>query len=104
MSNEQEVVRYEERDHIAIITLNRPEKLNTLTEDVVQGVADAYRRSHGVPRRARRSSSAGEGRVFTAGYDLVVRGRRGRLGESLRRAQRRRPGRERGTRSGTSSS
>ena len=34
-------VRYEERDSIAIITLNRPEKLNTLTEAVVQGIADA---------------------------------------------------------------
>jgi hypothetical protein len=33
-------VRYEERNSIAIITINRPEKLNTLTEAVVQGVAD----------------------------------------------------------------
>ena len=33
-------VLYEERDSIAIITLNRPEKLNTLTEAVVQGLAD----------------------------------------------------------------
>jgi enoyl-CoA hydratase len=71
MSEEQEVVRYEERDHIAIITLNRPEKLNTLTNDVVQGVADGI-------DAATASSSVraivlrGEGRVFTAGYDLVV--------------------------------
>lgn len=35
-----ETVRYEERESIAIITLNRPGKLNTLTESVVQGVAD----------------------------------------------------------------
>ena len=33
------VVRYEERGPIAIITLNRPERLNTLTDEVVQGVA-----------------------------------------------------------------
>ena len=35
-----EEVLYEERDSIAIITLNRPDRLNTLTEGVVQGVAD----------------------------------------------------------------
>ncbi len=33
-------VLYEERDDIAIITLNRPEKKNTLTDVVIQGVAD----------------------------------------------------------------
>ena len=35
-----ETVRYEERDSIAIITISRPGKLNTLTESVVQGIAD----------------------------------------------------------------
>ena len=35
---EEEVVRYEERGAIAVITLNRPERLNTLTEPMVQGV------------------------------------------------------------------
>ena len=33
-------VLYEERDSIAIISLNRPDQLNTLTEAMVQGVAD----------------------------------------------------------------
>jgi len=64
-------VRYEERDSIAIITLNRPEKLNTLTEDVVAGVAagiDAATAS----REVRAVVVRGEGRVFTAGYDLVA--------------------------------
>ena len=31
---------YEERDNIAIITINRPEKKNTLTDAVIQGIAD----------------------------------------------------------------
>ena len=31
----ENVVQYEERDAIAIITLNRPERLNTLTEAMV---------------------------------------------------------------------
>lgn len=68
--NQNEDVRYEERNDIAIITLNRPEKLNTLTEAMVQGVADgidAATRSS----RVRAIILKGEGRVFTAGYDLV---------------------------------
>ena len=35
-----DVVLYEERDGIAIITINRPHKKNTLTDAVIQGVAD----------------------------------------------------------------
>jgi enoyl-CoA hydratase len=64
-------VHYEERDTIAIITLHRPEKLNTLTEDVIAGVAegiDAATASQAVRAIVLR----GEGRVFTAGYDLVA--------------------------------
>ncbi|MGI8554385.1 MAG: crotonase/enoyl-CoA hydratase family protein [Dehalococcoidia bacterium] len=63
------VVLYEERDTLAIITLNRPGKLNTLNEAVIAGVADAV--------DAATASSAvraiilrGAGRSFTAGYDL----------------------------------
>ena len=45
MSESNATVRYEERDTIAIVTLNRPERLNTLTEAVVQGVADGIDRA-----------------------------------------------------------
>jgi len=31
------VVRYDERDAVAIITINRPDKMNTLTDAVIQG-------------------------------------------------------------------
>ena len=65
----ESVVLYEERDSIAIVTLNRPEKLNALTEDVVQGVADAIdcaTRS----RPVRSIVIRGAGRALTGGYDL----------------------------------
>lgn len=75
-SQEENTVRYEERDSIAIITLNRPEKLNTLTEAVVQGVADGIDEAT-ASRNVRAIVLRGEGRVFTAGYDLVAMGRGG---------------------------
>jgi enoyl-CoA hydratase len=70
---EPEVVLYEERDDIAIITINRPEKLNTLTEQVVQGVADGIDRATAA-RAVRAIVLRGKGRVFTAGYDLQAGG------------------------------
>ena len=64
-------VLYEERDHIAIITLNRPEKKNTLNDAVIQGVADS------VDRASRSLEVAaivlrGAGDTLTAGYDLTA--------------------------------
>ncbi len=69
----EQVVLYEERDGIAIIAINRPEKKNTLTEAVIQGIAD------GVDRAARSEAVAavvlrGVGDTFTAGYDLTAGG------------------------------
>ena len=40
MTDGEPVVLYEERDDIAIITINRPHKKNTLTDAVIQGLAD----------------------------------------------------------------
>ncbi len=64
------VVLYEERDGIAIVTINRPHKKNTLTDAAIQGVAD------GVDRGAASKDVAaivlrGAGDTFTAGYDLT---------------------------------
>ncbi len=53
----EETVRYEERDAIAIITLDRPDKLNTLNESVVQGVADGIDRAT-ASRGVRQAGSA----------------------------------------------
>jgi enoyl-CoA hydratase len=71
-----EAVRYEESGSIAVITLNRPEKLNTLTEAVVAGVADGIDAAT-ASRDVRAVVLRGEGRVFTAGYDLVPDGEGG---------------------------
>lgn len=63
------VVLYEERDSLAIITLNRPEKMNTLNEDVIQGIADAIDAATASPEVSA-VVLRGAGRTFTAGYDL----------------------------------
>ena len=66
-------VLYEERDDIAVITLNRPEKKNTLTDAVIQGIADgvdAATRSRDVAAIVLR----GAGGTLTAGYDLTPNG------------------------------
>lgn len=69
MTSTEPVVLYEERDALAIITLNRPEKLNTLNDEVIQGIADGIDAAAASP-----DVSAiilrGSGRAFTAGYDL----------------------------------
>jgi enoyl-CoA hydratase len=62
-------VLYEERDGIAVVSLNRPEHLNTLNEAMVQGVADAIDRATASPK-VRAIVLRGEGRAVTAGYDL----------------------------------
>jgi len=64
-----EAVLYEERDDIAIITLNRPHKRNALNEAVIQGIAD------GVDAATKSADVAaivlrGAGGTLTAGYDL----------------------------------
>jgi enoyl-CoA hydratase len=77
MSEETEkAVLYEERDSIAIIKLNRPDKLNTLTEAVVEGLADGIDAAT-ASKNVRAIVLRGEGRVFTAGYDLVAGGEGG---------------------------
>jgi enoyl-CoA hydratase len=68
-SDASEPVLYEESEGLAIITLNRPEKLNTLNEAVIQGIADGIDRATASPE-ARAIILRGAGRVFTAGYDL----------------------------------
>lgn len=65
----ESVVLYEERGSVAIVTLNRPEKMNTLTEEMVQGVADAIDQAT-ASRLVRAIVIRGAGRALTGGYDL----------------------------------
>ncbi|HBV24637.1 MAG TPA: hypothetical protein DEB44_01760, partial [Acidimicrobiaceae bacterium] len=62
-------VLYEERDGIAIITINRPERLNTLTEEVIVGVAEAID-SASMSEHVSSVVLRGEGANISAGYDL----------------------------------
>jgi enoyl-CoA hydratase len=62
-------VLYEERDGIAIITLNRPEKRNALNDDVIQGVADGIDAATKSPDVSAIVLRGAEG-TLTAGYDL----------------------------------
>jgi enoyl-CoA hydratase len=68
------VVLYEERDSLGIITLNRPEKLNTLNETMIAGLADAVDAAT-ASADVRAIVLRGAGRAFTAGYDLNPRER-----------------------------
>ena len=62
-------VLYSENESVAIITINRPERLNTLTEEVIDGVAASIDRA-----TANDDVSAvvlrGVGKNVSAGSDL----------------------------------
>jgi enoyl-CoA hydratase len=66
---DEDPVLYEERDSIAFITINRPDKLNTLNEAVIAAIADAVDRAT-ASVDARSIILRGSGRAVTAGYDL----------------------------------
>ena len=63
-------VLYEERDDLAIITLNRPEKKNALTDAVIQGIADGID-SATASVDVVAVVIRGSGDTLTAGYDLT---------------------------------
>src|ERR1035437_9851386 len=65
----QEHVRYEVRDHIAVVTLNRPEKLNAFSGAMAEGLARAYEESDR-DDEIRAVVLTGAGRAFCAGADL----------------------------------
>jgi len=61
----ESVLRYDEQDHIGVITLNRPEAMNSLTYESYLRLEDAVRGS-----RARVLVVTGTGKAFCAGDDV----------------------------------
>ena len=64
-----ENVLYEITDRIARITLNRPEKLNALSHELLAEYADALTQAE-EDREVRVVIVKGAGRAFSAGYDV----------------------------------
>ena len=69
-------VLYEMKDHVAILTLNRPENRNSMTPDVLEGLADGVARARG-DAEVRCLVLTGRGRSFCAGADFRSREIRG---------------------------
>src|SRR5687768_757266 len=71
---------------VGIVRLNRPDRLNALTPEMLDGIAAALLRA--VDEGARAVLVTGEGRAFCSGADLAAGtsgdGSRGNLGDSLR--------------------
>lgn len=65
----EESVLYEERDHIAVITLNRPENRNSMTKDVLNGILERVKQVRANPE-LRCVVITGKGSSFCAGADF----------------------------------
>lgn len=62
-------IRYEVRDRVATVTLNRPDKLNAITRAMLDGLIDAFARAD-ADDGVRVVIVTGAGRAFCAGADL----------------------------------
>lgn len=68
-----QTILYQTGQHIATITLNRPERLNALTDDMLAELADAFTRAK-VDESARVIVLTGAGKGFCAGQDVSAFG------------------------------
>ena len=64
-----EIVRYEQHDGVAVITLNRPDAMNSFTSQLSADLLDALEKAHH-DENVRVVVLTGEGRCFSAGADL----------------------------------
>ena len=69
MSDPAERVLYERRGPVALLSLNRPEKLNAIDAAMVEALGSALDRAEADPE-VRAIVLRGEGRAFSAGFDL----------------------------------
>lgn len=69
MSTSTELVRYESRDRIGFITLNRPEKMNALSNGLVAELRDAFTAFQASDDRVAILSGAGD-KAFSVGADI----------------------------------
>lgn len=60
------MIEYAHKDYLSTITINRPEKANALTPEILSALIDAVEKAHG----SRAVILTGVGRVFSAGADL----------------------------------
>jgi enoyl-CoA hydratase/carnithine racemase len=67
-----ELITYSCKDQIALITFNRPEKLNAFSDDMVVALAAAFRRFDMDPE-ANVAIITGAGRAFSSGADVRQR-------------------------------
>jgi enoyl-CoA hydratase/carnithine racemase len=71
-SDERQYVDYERHDHVATIALNRPEKLNAVSDQVVRQLMAVFRRFD-ADAEARVAILCGRGRAFCSGADVHQR-------------------------------
>jgi 2-(1,2-epoxy-1,2-dihydrophenyl)acetyl-CoA isomerase len=64
-----DIVRYEQADGVAVITLNRPDAMNSFTSQLSFDLLDALEKAHH-DDSVRAVLLTGEGRCFSAGADL----------------------------------
>jgi enoyl-CoA hydratase/carnithine racemase len=64
-----QAVTYESNKHIALITINRPERLNAINEEVEVGLANAWRKFNQSNDRVAVLTGAGD-KAFSVGKDL----------------------------------
>src|SRR5882724_10831299 len=76
-SSDQNLVLYSCEDRVATITINRPDKLNAVSDEVVAGLANALRRFDLDPE-AEVAILNGSGRAFSSGADVRQRQLRSR--------------------------
>lgn len=63
------IVQYDRREHVAYVTLRRPEKLNAVNKELLEGLREAWE-AFRQDRDAWVAILSGEGRAFCAGVDV----------------------------------